>query len=176
MKRQRGFSLLQLMITVAVMGLLLNVFDKLLVAGLRGWAKSKRGYEVTYECREARERISMALRMARMNTVRIGRFNAAQPPFSRIAYVDTQGNSKAIFQEGNNIMAGYWSGAVPENLTRNPTDWLVHGTVERFGIFYPNRKDLSQLAFSFAVKTRAWVTDEKDIELVTTGNVEMKAP
>ena len=173
---QRGFSLLQLMITLAVMGVLLNIFDKLLVAGLRGWAKSKRGFEVHYECREGRERIIKALRGAKMSSVRIHRYNAVSPPYSRVCYVDAQGNSRAIFQEGNSIMAGFWSGATPVSVTRNPTEWVVHGMVERFNVYYPNQKDLSQLAFSFAVKTRAWASDEKDLELLVTGDVEMKTP
>jgi type II secretory pathway pseudopilin PulG len=184
MDKERGFTLLQLMITVAVMGVLLVVFDKLTVAGLRGWAKSKKGYEVQQSTREAKDQITKALRSAKANTVLISRYRrlssggvqAYQPPCSMVTFVDTQGNSRAIFQDGGSIKYTTWSGTNPYSLTPNANDLYVRDIAQRFSVYYPNPKDYTQIAFSFAVKTRAWANDERDMELLVTDVVEMKAP
>jgi len=53
---------------------------------------------------------------------------------------------------------------------------VMNDYVERFNVYYPNIKNINQLSFSLMARASPLSSSAKTIELLTTGDVEMKAP
>lgn len=170
---ERGFTLLQTMLAVAVLGILAALTARLLGQVLRSWVMTRATFEVHQSSRQSRDLLVQALRNASASSVIITRANTLQPPLSKLCFIDTNGDSRVVFQEGRRLIQGTWSSTTA---TVSDTHVLLNDYVERFNAYYPDQKDPTHVAFSLMIRATPLRMQGKPIELLTTGDVEMKAP
>lgn len=170
---EKGFTLLQTMLVVAVLGILAALTARLLGGVLRSWIMTRATFEVHQSSRQSRDLLVQALRDASASSVIITRANALQPPLSKLCYIDTRGDSRVVYQDGRRLVLGTWSNSTA---TVSNTKVLLNDYVERFNAYYPDQKDPTHVAFSLMIRATPLRVQGKTIELLTTGDVEMKAP
>lgn len=170
---ERGQTLLQLMMAVALMSILAALTAKLLQGVLNSWAKGQAGLAVHQGSRATRDLVVNGLRNASASSIIITRADALQPPMSKLCYVDAGGTSLTVFQSGKRLIRGTWT-STTATVTNQTV--VMNDYVERFMVYYPNVKVINQVAFSLSVRARPLATNSADITLLTTGDVEMKAP
>lgn len=172
-RAQRGFTLLQTMLVVAVLGILASLTARLLQQVLRSSIMTRASFEVHQSSRQSRDLLVQSLRNASASSVIITRAGATQPPLSKLCFIDAKGNSRTFYQDGRRLMMGAWSSTTA---TVSSTTALLNDYVERFNVYYPDHKDPTHVAFSLMIRATPLHTKGQTIELLTTGDVEMKAP
>lgn len=173
MQRQRGQSLLQLMLTVAVMGVLGMLTMRLYKAVLITAVRERASLDLHQGSRQARDMLVNGLRNASASSVIITRADSLQPPLSKICFIDTAGNSITYYQSGRRLYRGTWTSTTA---TVTAPTAVMNDFVERFNVYYPNIKNINQLAFSLMARAKPLSNTAKAQELLTTGDVELKAP
>jgi Tfp pilus assembly major pilin PilA len=170
---QAGQSLLQLLLTVAVMGVLGIITVRLMRAVLVTSIKEKASLDLHQGSRQARDMLVAGLRNASASSVIITRQDSTQPPMSKVCFIDAGGNSITFFQEGRRFYRGTWTSTTATVDTRAA---LLNNFVERFNVYYPNVKNINQISFALMARASPMSNTVKTVELLTTGDIEMKAP
>ena len=156
---QKGFTLVELMIAVAIMGIISAVIAQLFTAGVRGWLFSNASILSNQQARTARNLIIKMTRNASASTVMIERYDADQPPLSMISFTDVKGNNYAFYQDtlynddatpkpvANRLVMSGWelSGGVRVPTTDHV---LISKKLQVFSVYYPNVKDMRNINFS----------------------------
>ena len=97
---RRGYTLVEIMIGVAILGILGAVVTNLFIGGVRFWRLSIAKSEIQRDARTYLDAIGRTLRQAQASTVTIDRLNSSQPAYSRISFTTIQGKSMAYYQNG----------------------------------------------------------------------------
>lgn len=170
---QRGFTLLQLMMTVAVLGILAALTARLLGQVLTTWVTERAGFDMHQNSRQARDLLVTSMRNASISSVVITRADVDEPPLSKVCYVDSRGDSHTVYQQGRRLYFGAYGSSTATVTTSRA---ILGDYVERFNVYYPDLKDPSHVAFSLMLRATPLKMSGKHIELLTTGDIEMKAP
>ncbi len=102
--RRRGFTLLELMMVVAIVSALFTVASPLLRQANRMFILTRTRIQLQQEARGVMYIITRNLRQAQSDTIKISRVNANQPFYSKISFTKVQGGDALVFQqEGNNL-------------------------------------------------------------------------
>jgi prepilin-type N-terminal cleavage/methylation domain-containing protein len=110
LKNHRGVTLVELMIVVAVLGVVSTGVYSILSKGMQLWQMSKTRAEVEAEVRTVLDILGKDLREAQEATVVIDSENVSQPPYSKISFTDVNGASKSFYQIGRNLYLDTASG------------------------------------------------------------------
>lgn len=146
LRSQKGFTLIEAMIVVAIMGIIGMVVSRMLRGGMQGWYFNVGHMSSQRQIRVARDTFTKFVRQASAATVIIDRLNASQPVLSMITFVDSAGNSRAFFQKNNQFYAGLWSGT---RTNVSSTNLLLPNYLQRASFYYPDSKNFSKLGFCF---------------------------
>ncbi|MBI2915549.1 MAG: prepilin-type N-terminal cleavage/methylation domain-containing protein, partial [Elusimicrobia bacterium] len=119
---KKGFTLPELMITVAILGIFLVVASTILLNVVRFWKVQLARSRVQQNARSALDLISRDLRQATATTVLVSQ-RPNQPPYSWLTFQISKGTGTAVgyygfFQEGKNLnyMKGGSTNTVADNL------------------------------------------------------------
>jgi prepilin-type N-terminal cleavage/methylation domain-containing protein len=175
MKRpgQRGFTLIQLMITVAVMGIFGALVSRMFMRGLQEWFQGKAGMLMQQTARIAKDRLAEDLRHASLSSVVISRHASNQALMSQISFVDANGNSLEFYQSGDKLVWGNWGVSPTAMISQNN---LIQSNVSRFLIYYPNVKAPQLIAFRITMLVLPYRDAPKAIQLSVDDQVELKNP
>ena len=97
---QRGFTLAEMMITIAVMGIVSSVLWVVFIQGFRMWRINKAEIEVSRNARISLDIMLKNLREAQASTVEISS-EGSNPPYSKVSFTNIDDEVVEIFQEGN---------------------------------------------------------------------------
>jgi Tfp pilus assembly protein PilW len=100
-----GFTLIEVFITVILLGIGTAVFTRVFIGGYRNWKKSFDTLILQRNSRLAMATITRALREASPGTVSITT-PSGMPMFSNISFTDGRGNNWAFWQKGSRIYMG----------------------------------------------------------------------
>ena len=96
----RGMTLVETMITVAIIGIVASVMWGVFMQGFRMWRLHSAQTEVQRDARRILDLMGRNLRQARAASVSISRNAATDPPFSQISFQKINGNSISYYQDG----------------------------------------------------------------------------
>lgn len=168
--KNKGFTLVELMIVIAIMGLMAGMVSKLYTHGLRFWMDGYTAFTLQTKVRSARNFLAMNARNASVATVVLTRDTATESPFSKLTFMDVYGNLQSFYQSGNDFKV---SVEQPDGTTHTQT--LIQGNVQRFFAYYPDFKDAYRMGFSLYV-TQVPYANAKTVEVLLRGTIDMRNP
>ena len=134
---ERGFTLIELMMAVALLGIGTTFMTILFLKGYQNWKSSFDTMILQRNIRLTLGKVSKALREARPGTVVIDRLAATEPMFSRIAFTDGRGRGWVIWQESRRIV-------MLEPLANGTSvTTFVAADIDALSFVYPSFHDLS---------------------------------
>ena len=101
MVKKNGFSLLEAMITVAIVGTLISVGAGITIEANRYFMLSNAKVQLQEEGRSILYVITRNLRQAQSSTITLSRYSSSQPYYSQISFTTSQGTTMSFFQNGN---------------------------------------------------------------------------
>jgi prepilin-type N-terminal cleavage/methylation domain-containing protein len=174
---QLGVTMIELMIAVAVLGLLSLVFSKLVMAGLQSWKNNFNQTMMLRRANTARDTMKYELRNASASTFFVSRTNTTEPFFSSVTFLDTMGNTRQFYKQTDRLIF------YTNEKGRERRDALLvlsdRGRMqfESLRFFYPDEKDFSVINFSFSIlKNKEDKMQRQDIRHVVSGSVELRNP
>lgn len=121
-QNQKGITLTELLISVAILGILISIAGTFLLGGIRFFRLSTAKGEIQRDARTCIDLINRNLRQAKASTVTINRFNNAMPPCSAILFADANSIYHYFYQNNDQFWVakstgGAWSfNKVADNL------------------------------------------------------------
>jgi prepilin-type N-terminal cleavage/methylation domain-containing protein len=97
---QGGFTLIEMMITLAVLGLLVTLSARALTATYQFFRLSMARTEIQRNARITLDLMNRNMRQARASTVVVTRASASQPPYSKVVFDTMAVSSMSFWQEG----------------------------------------------------------------------------
>ncbi len=170
---QRGQSLLQLMMVVAILGVLGTLVARLMGKVSLAWLQNRTYATMNFNAESARRFLGSQLRDASISSVVISRQTVGEPLLSKVSWVDFAGSSRTVYQSGTKLMAADWVGT---NTTVAKAAVVLKEGLERFHAYYPNVKDASRISFVLVLKKKAVNTAVTPAELSINLDVELKNP
>lgn len=101
---RRGYSLTELMMVVAIVGILASVGGRIMLQINRYFIMTSTRAELQREARAVMYVINRGLRQARADSVVIDRSAAGQPFYSRLRFTKVQGTTMTFHQQGNQLI------------------------------------------------------------------------
>jgi prepilin-type N-terminal cleavage/methylation domain-containing protein len=150
-RSQSGFTLIEAMLAVAILGVIMVVVDKLILGGLMAWAYSKSSFSAQNDVRITREQITKQLHEASASSVVISRTGTAQPEGSMITFVDVQGNTFTYYQHLDTLRyTADWASGPLSATSESKT--LILSDLQRLRFYYPENKDYTKIGVMFQVE------------------------
>lgn len=103
-RRRAGFTLIEAMLTVAVVGILATMSAQMLLQINRYFIMSRTRLDLQREARGVMYIITRELRQAQTSTILIDRAAANQPFYSRLTFTKVQGTSMRFAQSGKDLV------------------------------------------------------------------------
>ncbi len=103
MNNKRGFTLIELMIVIAIVGVVSVITTNYMVNITRFFRISQARIEIQRDARRCIDLINRNARQSSASTVIVSRFNSSQPPWSMIEFTDIKGTQWKFYQNGTNF-------------------------------------------------------------------------
>lgn len=157
MRRTRaGFTLIEAMLTVAIVGILATVGARLLIQVNRYYMMTKTRVELQREARSIMYVVSRSLHQAQSNTISIDRASATQPFYSKISFIKIQGDTMTFEQNGKNFVQ--IAGSKTTTLSRN---------VRYLAFTFPRSDDLTIISVSLTLEQDIYEGQTKALHMAS---------
>lgn len=176
---QEGFTLVEMIITALVSGILMVVVARLFLGTFKGWLFNYSALTAQARARVYRDTIVKRLRQAQASTVEISRYNANVPPRSMLSFTDASGKNWAFAQKDNTVVMGQWYLNTSTNLRviSSTANTAINGKVERLLFYYPDIKDVYNVNFALDLEWTLLADNKlKPITIQMNGAVEIRDP
>lgn len=137
---RRGYSLTEMLMAVAIVGILASVGSRMLVQANRFFILSNTRTDLQREARAAMYIINRSLRQASVGSVIVDRA-ASQPFYSRLTFTKTQGSRMTFAQNGTSLVQTV--GTKSRTLTKN---------LKYLAFSFPRSDDLSIISVSMTLE------------------------
>ena len=104
LKRNHGYTLTEMMLVVAILGILSTAGAQLMTQANRYWILTSVRVDLQKEARSIMYLISRNLRQAQSGTILIDRVSSSQLFYTRITFTKIQGTTMTFHQNGNQII------------------------------------------------------------------------
>jgi len=94
----------ELMVVVAIMGIIFSIAPKVLMSTHRFFALSLARSEIQRDARTSLNMINRQLRQAKASTVTVSRHASDQPPYSKVEFQTVAGSTLTFWQNGHDLM------------------------------------------------------------------------
>lgn len=174
----RGFTLVEMIITALVSGMLMVVVSRLFLGSFSGWIYNYSTLVAQQKARIVRDNLIKYGRQAQASTVNISRLNGNVPHRSMLTFTDIHGKNWAFYQLQNAVHVGTWTGSSSAPVVSTPTaNIVIPNKVDRMTFFYPNLKDLRNINFALTLN---WVlladNKMKPVSIHMVGDIEIRDP
>jgi prepilin-type N-terminal cleavage/methylation domain-containing protein len=176
---EKGFTLVEMIITALVSGILMVVVSRLFLGTFKGWLFNYSALQAQSRSRVYRDTIIKRLRQAQTSTIEISRHNDSQPPRSMLSFTDAAGKNWVFAQKNNTVVMGPWYLNTTTGLrVISPTaNVAINSKVERLVFYNPNIKDLSNINFALDLKWTLLSDNKlKPVTIQMVGSAEVRDP
>ncbi len=158
MKRIRGFTLVELMITVALVGILMSVGPNLLLNIFRFWRMQIARVDVNQNARKSLDLVNRTLRQASSSTITVSN-RPNQPPYSWIQFTVDKGTGPVVgrygfYQEGKNLQ-----------YMKDGSTSTVADNLRYLAFTYPKSDDSGIIAVSMTFEESTYAGQTKALQL-----------
>lgn len=153
-KKKRGFTLIEIMITVAILGIVITSGTEIFTQIRRFFWMSNTKVEIQREARAVMSTITRRLRQSYYSTIVIDQV-PSQPNYSRISFNDIDGNYIRYYQNGSTLYA-------VDNGTTTLTKNLRY-----LAFAIPRTDDISILSVSFTLEKQTYGSNTKSIHMAS---------
>ncbi|MDD5627487.1 MAG: type II secretion system protein [Elusimicrobia bacterium] len=153
MNRARGYTLTEMMVTVAIVGILSMVAAPLLVQMTNFWRQTTARNIIQRDVRASLDVIDRFCRQAKAGTVIVDQA-AGQPPFSRISFTSVQGQNVSFFQSGSKLFMQLGS-----------TLTMLSSNVAFIAFTYPRSDDTSIISVAITTQASTYLGGTKALQL-----------
>ena len=151
-----GFTLVEAMLTVAIVGILATVGARLLIQANRYYMMTKTRVELQREARAIMYVVSRSLHQAQSNTISIDRASATQPFYSRVTFTKIQGDTLAFQQSGRDFQQV--AGGKTSTLSKN---------VRYLAFTFPRSDDLTIISVSLTLEQDIYEGQTKALHMAS---------
>ncbi|MBI4057589.1 MAG: prepilin-type N-terminal cleavage/methylation domain-containing protein [Elusimicrobia bacterium] len=148
----RGYTLAEMMIVVAIIGVIFTLGPNLMVQTIRFFQLSRARIEIQRDGRESLDIINRNLRQARSSTVTVDQVTG-QPPFSRIRFTTIDGRTMIFYQQNKNLYQ-------IEGGTKT-----LSGNLRYIGFTYPRSDDATILSVAITMEKETYQGGAKALQL-----------
>jgi prepilin-type N-terminal cleavage/methylation domain-containing protein len=173
---QRGFTLVEMIITALISGMLMVVVARLFLGSYTGWLFNYSSMIAQQKSRIFRDSLIKNVRQAQASTVEVSRFNGNQPPRSMLSFTDMKGKNWVFYQHNNEARMGLWvqSGADRVITSHNV---VIPDKLERLIFYHPNAKDMRKLNFAMNMEWDLLADNKiKPVSIHMVGEIEIRDP
>lgn len=103
-KHRSGYTLVELMMVSAILALLFSLGSSLLMKANIFFRSSIGKMETQRDVRNLLTMISKEVRAAKWSQISLSRSDASQPPYSKISFTNTKGETVSIWQTGRTLV------------------------------------------------------------------------
>jgi type II secretory pathway pseudopilin PulG len=164
---RRGFTLAEALLATAALGMISLVASALLLNTIRFDKQARARAGIQADARVCIEGITRELAQARGHTIAIDRYDASQPPYSRLTFSQTDGRTVSYFQRGPKLYRKVTAGAAVSTV-------LVADGLRQAAFSYP-RSDTSGLVAISVTFERSAGQAAKSLE-VSLSHVRVQNP
>lgn len=173
---QRGFTLVEMIITALISGILAVVVARLFLGAYTGWLFNYSALIAQQKSRIFRDSLIKNVRQAKASSVQVSRVNGNQPPRSLLTFTDVAGNNWAFYQFNNEARMGRWVQSGPARVI-NSYNVAIPSKLDRLIFYHPNVKDLRKLNFAFDLEWTLLADNKmKPISIQMVGEIEIRDP
>ena len=108
-RRRNGTTLVELMVVIAILGIIFSVGPKLLTNVFKLWKTNEARVDVQMNARTTIQLIQGLLRKAEATSIIISRQDATEPPYSKISFTIPKGDSCEFYQLDNELWINHVS-------------------------------------------------------------------
>jgi prepilin-type N-terminal cleavage/methylation domain-containing protein len=170
-RSQSGFTLIELMIAIGILGLLSALISRLVTAGIGSWQNGLAQVQVQQEVRLAREYIEKNLRLASTASVLVSRTGTAQPLYSMVSFTDVDGQQHQVFQNNGDLIADVW----PNTWTAHRRITLIKNDLQSFHVYFPNTKNFTAINVSVLAERNTRFL-KRPAQMLMTASVQLRNP
>lgn len=164
MKQRRasrnGYTLSEAMITVAILGILAGVGAPLMRNMINFWRQTTARYEIERDVRVGLSNINRFMRQAKKSAVTIDRFDADQPPWSRVSFWTVSNDYVRFYQQGNKLFMVYTSTATGFTTTSKLSERVGY-----IAFTYPKTQDPSIISVATTMQAPTYLGGKKALQL-----------
>lgn len=182
---ERGFTLIEMVITALISGIMMIVVSRMFLGSYSGWLFNYSTMIAQQKSRIFRDNLIKTGRQAQASTVQIDRYNGNVPYRSMLSFTDIQGKNWAFLQFKDKVHITTWSLDDDGNRRAGKkvgTAWelndaVVQSKVERLQFYYPNLKDLRKLSFALTLEWALLADNKmKPVTIHMVGDIEIRDP
>jgi uncharacterized protein (TIGR02599 family) len=151
-KHQNGFTLVEMMMTVAILGIIAMVGPEIIVQTIRFYQLHEAKIEIQRDARACLDLIDRFLRQAQSATVVVDQATN-QPPYSRVTFTTIQGQGMSFYQSGNTLYQ------VAQSTT------VISENVQYIAFTYPRTDDPTIISVALTMQKSTYQGGSKALEL-----------
>lgn len=155
-RRKGGFTLVEAMITVAIVAILGSIGARLLLQVNRYYMMTKTRVELQREARAIMYVISRSLHQAQSSTIVIDRGSASQPFYSRITFTKIQGSSISFKQVGKEL-----------HQVAGSNDQILSKNLRYLAFTFPRSDDMTIVSVSLTLEQSIYEGQTKALHMAS---------
>jgi len=152
-RKGKGYTLVEVMLVIAVMGIVLSGTFGLLINFTRFWRVSQARLDIQRDARRTLSLMNKTLRQAQQSSITIDQLTGA-PPWSRISFNDKNGNAVVYYQSGDRLYQ-----SVGSQIT------LMGENLKTLRFSYPSSDDATLLGVSVCFEKATYEGGSKSLQL-----------
>ena len=154
-RRSNGYTLVEILITIAILGVLSGVAAQVILQVNRFFILTRVRLDLQREARAAMYVITRELRQARSTSIVVDQVNG-QPYYSRITFTKIQGQSVSFYQSGGNLI---------QKVGNQSTTLSTH--LIYLGYTFPRSEDMSIISVSMTLQETIYQGRQKALHMAS---------
>lgn len=155
-KSTRGYTLTEMLLVVAILGILSTVGAQLMVQTNRYWLLTSTRADLQKEARPIMYILTRNLRQAQSATIVIDRASTSQPFYTRITFTKVQGTSMTFHQNGNQLIQ-----------TVGTSTKILSKNVRYLSFNFPRSDDMTILSVALTLEKTIYEGKKKALQMAS---------